>query len=119
MPKEEPEELGLIYRLILRLPKLSVESLPPVLQGTFWVIILPLFMIGQCYLDFYLLLAFPFPFNVIVVGGVVLAFIVAFYRVMLDRALNSLRMLFYPARLDKDAEQLVQEYIHLLKKKKK
>ena len=119
MSKKEPEQLGLIYRLILRLPKLSLESLPPVLQGTFWVIILPLVLIGQCYLNFYLLLAFRFPLNVLVVGGVVSIFLVAFYRVMLDRALNSLRMLFYPARLDKDAEQLVQEYIHLLKKKRK
>jgi len=117
--EDKPERLGVFYRIILRLPKLSLENLPAVMQGLFWVIILPIILIAECYLNFILLLTFPFPINLIVVAGVVLVFFVAVLRIMIERALNVLKMFLYPSRIDKDCEQLVQEYVSLLRKKKK
>jgi hypothetical protein len=119
MTEDETEKLGLIYRILLRFPKLSLENFPYVLQGLFWVIILPTFLLGEFFLNFYILLALPFPLNLVVAVGVDLLFIVAMLRVMLERALNAFKMLFYPSHMDKDVTQLVQEYISLIRKKRK
>jgi hypothetical protein len=119
MTEDETEKLGLIYKILLRFPKLSLENLPNVLQGLFWVIILPIFLLCEFFLNFYLLLALPFPLNLVLAVGVNLLLVVAMLRVMLERSLNAFKMLFYPHRMDKDVTQLVQEYISLLRKKRK
>jgi len=119
MIEDNDEEIGLVYRILLKFPKLSLERFPYVFQGLFWVVILPIFLICEFFLSFYLLLALPLPLNLIAVGGMVLLVSVAVFRIMLERALNAFKMLFYPSRVNKDVRELVQEYIFLLKKKRK
>jgi len=108
------DKLPWYYRLILKIPGVGlVENA----SGVFWGIIVPAFAMTDMWLSLYLFFALPFPINVIVVGIVPIAVLVIFIRVSLDRFINFWNLTVRRSHSEWNIEEMVQEYITLLKKK--
>ena len=107
-------KLPWFYKLILRIPGTDFLERS---GGIFWGIIVPIFLMLEVYLTFFLLLFFQFPINVFLVGIIPTAILIIFIRINLERFLNWWDSTFGKSRFEWDAEKIVQEYLSLLKKK--
>lgn len=115
--KIDEEKLPLIYRLILRLPKPTLDFLPEVSQGIFWAIIVPIFLILEFFLSVFLLVAFPFPTNILFTSIVPTIIFIIFLRTMLERSINSWNALM-ESGIVLNVEKAVRDYVDFLKKQK-
>jgi len=125
-------KLPLFYRLVLRLPMLSMDSLSDSLQGAVWAIILPASMFLIPALSLLLLVLFPFPVNAILVVIIPSVVFVIFLRVILERFINTWNAMVGPSEYTGmkptsttststskwDMDKLMNEYFDMLKKRK-
>lgn len=117
--EEKPKKLGLsvFYRLLLKLPKLSLESLPQTFHGVFYSIILPIFVFLNFLLTLAFLVFFPFPINLVLTCVVPVMVFLYFAKSMVERFIS-----WYQATFGKPMEWNVKkaadEYIALLEKQK-
>jgi ABC-type transport system involved in cytochrome bd biosynthesis fused ATPase/permease subunit len=115
----DESDLPWLYRLILRFPRLSLEDFPERLQGLFWVLILPAFVIGDVMVNFVFLFYVPFPYNYASVFAFTLILVMLMLRIFLERALNARRTIVREARFRWDVERSLQQYSELLEKQKR
>ncbi|MEM2507478.1 MAG: hypothetical protein QW670_03715 [Candidatus Bathyarchaeia archaeon] len=116
MSEENKFKIPLLYRVILKVPKLSIEGLPPEWQGIFWAIGLPLFIIGAFWFNFALLVLFEFPINYVLTGVVDLVILLFIARILIERRLRLEEALLREKGFNWDVDQFAREYIELLKK---
>jgi hypothetical protein len=117
--KKDVKGLPLIYKIILKFPKLSVESFSSELQGLFWAVGLPLFVIGVFFLNFALLVLLYFPFNYLAVGVINFMIVMFIARIYVERSLNLEKALLHERGFKWDIIKTTHEYSELLKKKEK
>ena len=113
------DELPLVYRLILKVPRIGLDNLSMEAGGLFWVLILPLFITGEFLANLLLLTCVPFPFNyvsVILFNSTIALFII---RVLVERTLNSERALLAQGHFEWKIEETFDSYLQSLKKKDK
>jgi len=113
--KSDEDKLPWIYRLILKLPKISVKSFSD-FQGIYWTIVLPLFLVGEFFLSLFLLTAIPFPTNFVVASVIPIAVFVVFVKVQLERFMNWWNLTFRSEPMEWDVKEATEEYIKLLEK---
>ncbi len=94
--REENIKIPLFYRIILKVPKLTLDSVTEneKFQGIFWAAILPSFLICDFLLNVLFIAVLSFPLNflsVIIFNGVIVLFIL---RILVERALNSEKAYF-------------------------
>jgi len=116
--KKDAEGLPLIYKIILKFPKLSVESFSPELQGLFWAICLPLFVVGVFFINLVLLVLLSFPFNYASAGVINIVIVMFIARIYVERSLNLEKALLHERGFKWDIIKTTQEYSELLKKRK-
>ena len=116
--KINENELPFIYRLILKLPKISLEYFPDVFHGIFWAIVIPVFLAIEIFLSLFLLISFTFPLNIILTGIIPLVIFVIFIKVMLERFINWWNAIFGKP-YTWNIEKAVDEYLTLLRKQNK
>jgi hypothetical protein len=123
MPNDKADadesDLPWFYRLVLRLPRLSLEDFPERLQGLFWVLILPVFVMVDFFVDFGLLGCLPFPYNFVSVVVFTSILVMFMLRIFLERALNTRRAIISEGRFRWDIERSFQQYSELLEKHKR
>ncbi|MGB9740993.1 hypothetical protein C0195_01175 [Candidatus Bathyarchaeota archaeon] len=107
-------KLPLFYRLILKVP--GVDFLVSSSSGIFWAIIVPIFLILEFFLNFMLLILFPFPINIFLASIIPVAILLVCVRISLERFINWWN-LNVGNNFKWDVEQSMQEYLTLLKKK--
>jgi hypothetical protein len=113
----DEKKLPWIYRLIMKIPKISLDSAPGWFHGIYWAILIPIFLAFEFLLSMLLLIFLPFPLNIVVVCIIPLAVLIFFVRIMLERDINWWRATF--AKPFKwDVEKATKEYISLLKKQR-
>jgi len=117
LSETEPDEVRLpwIYRIILKLPKIEVS---PELQGVYWAIVIPIFLVCEFFLSLFLLLVFQFPINLVMVSIIPVAIFVVFVKVQLERFVNWWNATFRSQLMKWDIEKTTEEYIKLLQKQK-
>lgn len=115
---KESDNLHFLYRIILKVPKLSIEGFSPELQGIFWVVGCPLFIIGVFFLNFVLLVLLPFPYNYAVDAFANLLIITFIARILVERRLRLEKALLNERGFKWDITKTAQEYVELLKKRK-
>jgi hypothetical protein len=113
------EELPLVYRLILKIPKISLDNLSMEVSGLFWVIILPIFVIGEFLINLLLLTCISFPFNyafVTIFNSTIALFII---RILVERTLNAEKALLAEGHFKWKIEETFNSYLESLKRKDK
>ncbi|UCB61056.1 MAG: hypothetical protein JSW72_03090 [Candidatus Bathyarchaeota archaeon] len=115
LKKIDKSELPLFYRLILRIPLPSLDSLPDAFQGFFWVIVAPVSVVTAFFLSALLLTTLPSPFNVAAVALVPSIFVLVFVRLSLERFIRGWDALIDTSTTEKDVEKLMNEYLEMLK----
>jgi len=116
--KINTRDMPLFYRLILKLPLPSLDFLPDVSHGIFWAVIMPIFVVLESYLGLFLLVAFSFPTNIVLVGvipGIILLF---FLRIQLERFIKWWNATVAQQGFKWNVEKTAIEYFDLLKIKK-
>ncbi len=112
----ETKDLPLFYRLILKVPGVSLlESA----SGVFWAIIVPLFFFLNFLVNLYLFVAFPFPVNAALIAVVPAVTFLVFLKIGLERFINFWNLNFVRSHLEWDVTEKAKEYVSLLKRQKK
>jgi hypothetical protein len=112
------KKLPIFYRLILKLPKPTLERFPQEFQGIFWAIIIPVFLACEFFLGFFLLISFSFPLNLVLTMIIPTIFFIVFVRVRLELDINFLDLIMGKRSYEWNVENAVNEYIDLLQKTK-
>lgn len=114
--KIEEEDLPFFYRLILKIPIISLNSSA---AGLFWAIICPIFIILSFFFDFIILLSFPFPINCIIAAVVPAIIFVLFLKVMLTRLINWWNNFVVSGYTQRKIDEVIDEYMALVNKRTK
>ncbi|MEM2703276.1 MAG: hypothetical protein QXR45_08955 [Candidatus Bathyarchaeia archaeon] len=114
---KENENMPLFYRVILKIPKLDLETISKSerFHGVFWAAILPSFILGDIFLNMLFLVILNFPFNVLSVIVVNTIFILLILRILIERALRTEKALLSQG-FDWNFEKSFRDYISLIQK---
>lgn len=115
----EDSEISLLYRIILRFPRLSIDGFSDRFQGFFWVLILPIFVISNTMATLLLMVCLPFPLNFISVIMLTSMIFMFMLRIFVERELNMRRAIVEEGRFRWNVETAMQEYAQLLQKRKR
>ena len=114
LSKVDASKFPILYRLILKIPFITrIEGA----SGIYWGLIVPLLLLLNMMLSLYVVFAFPFPINIILVGIIPLIVLVVFIRVSLKRFINFWNFRIASSQFTWDFDESVREYLTLLKKK--
>jgi len=114
LSKIDASKLPIPYRLVLKIPFITrIESA----SGIYWGLIVPILLFLNMMLSFYMLFAFPFPINIILVGISPLIVLVVFIRVSLERFITFWNYRVVRSHFTWDFDASMREYLTLLKKK--
>jgi len=111
--ESDKDKLPWFYRLILRLPKIEVHS---DLQGVYWAIVIPAFLIFEFFLSLFLLTNLSFPINLVTASVIPITVFVVFVKVQLERFMDWWNSTFRSEPMRWDVQKATEEYILLLKK---
>jgi hypothetical protein len=112
-------DLPLAYRLLLKVPVFSIDSLPAVFRGLFWAVVIPTFIATDRLLTFYFAGCFPLPVNLILASIVLIAILIAAARVSLERAINFRNSIAGDRTQKWDVTESIKEYRAMLSEKTK
>ena len=114
LKKVERDRLPWFYKLVLKIPGTDfLESS----GGIFWAIIVPIFVLLNVLLCWFLLLCFPFPINVIFTAVTPVAVSIIFIKISLQRFLTWWDSTLGKSHFEWNIEETMQEYLSLLKNK--
>jgi hypothetical protein len=82
------KDLPLVYRLLLKIPIVSLTWFPDIFQGLFWAIAVPVFLLFEIFLNIIFIGHFPFPLSVILIGLIPAIVFILVAKTMLERFLN-------------------------------
>lgn len=115
----EDSEIPLLYRIILRFPRLSIDGFSDRFQGLFWALILPIFVVSDTMATLLLMVCLPFPLNFISVVTLTSMILMFMLRIFVERELNMRRAIVEEGRFRWNVETAIQEYAQLLQKRKR
>jgi len=116
--KIDERKLPLIYRLILKLPKPSLDFLPEFSHGIYWAVIVPIFLTLESFMSLFLLVGFPFPLNLLLAGIIPTIIFILFLRISLERFINWWNANVAHSGFEWNVEKSAKEYLDFLEKKK-
>jgi len=119
LEKIDKSKLPLFYRLILKIPLPSLDSMSDTFQGLFWVIVAPVSVIASFFTSLLLLTNLPSPANIVAVVLVPSVFILAFLRVSTERFIQGWNALIDTSTKEEDVEKLMNEYLEILKEQER
>lgn len=119
LEKIDKSKLPLFYRLILKIPLPSLDSMSDTFQGLFWVIVAPVSVIATFFTSLLLLTCVPSPANIVAVVLVPSVFILAFLRVSTERFIQGWNGLIETSTKEGDVEKLMNEYLEILKEQER
>jgi hypothetical protein len=111
------DKLPFICRLILKVP--GAEFLENCSSGVFWAIVVPIFLILEFFLNFFIFFYFWFPLNVLLVSIIPITIFLIYLRISLERFINWWNSEVASKGFRWNFEERMQEYLAMLKKEKK
>jgi len=121
MSKDENERrqnVPLWCRVLLRIPQLNLDVFGERFQGIFWMIILPVFLICDFFMNLLVLTWLSFPFNLALLLFANLLIVLFLLRILVDRALQAQEAILNQGRFRWDIEGSFKEYLSILNEKK-
>jgi ABC-type transport system involved in cytochrome bd biosynthesis fused ATPase/permease subunit len=121
MSKDENERrqnVPLWCRVLLKIPQLDLGVFGERFQGIFWVIILPVFLICDFFMNLYVVMALSFPFNFAILLFANLVIVLFLLRILVDRTLQAQEAILNEGRFQWDVESSFKEYLSILNEKK-
>jgi hypothetical protein len=118
MSAGEKDELPWFYRFLLKIPFVRAATVFGEYEGVYWAIVLPLLMVMEFVVSFFLLLCLPFPVNIIATGIIPAFTLVIFIRVQLERFLNLVSTMTQTVR-KWDVAEAIDDYVRLLEVQKR
>jgi len=115
LEKIDESKLPFFYKLILKIPLPSLDSMSDTFQGLFWAIFAPVSVVAAFFTSLLLLTCLPSPFNIAAVLLVPSVFTLAFLRVHVERFIQGWNALIDTSTKEKDVEKLMNEYLEILK----
>jgi cellulose synthase/poly-beta-1,6-N-acetylglucosamine synthase-like glycosyltransferase len=110
------KKLPWFYRLVLKIPGTDfLESA----GGIFWDILMPIFLVLEFFLSFFLLMFFPFPINLALILIIPIVTFLVFVKITLERFINWWNAVFGKSGYEWNIDKTLQEYVNLLKKQRK
>jgi len=117
--KESYKNLPLIYRIILKFPKLSLESFSGEFQGFFWALIIPIALSMYAFVILAFMFYFPSPINIILATASTSFICILCLRILVEREIKSLKMHMEPSGFQWNVKESFVDYEKLLEKKEK
>jgi hypothetical protein len=114
----EKDKLPWFYRFLLKIPFVRAATVFGEYEGLYWALVLPLLLLMEFLLSFYLLLCFPFPVNIIATGVIPTLTLIIFIRVQLERFLSLVSTMTQTVR-KWDVAEVVEDYVRLLEAQKR
>jgi ABC-type transport system involved in cytochrome bd biosynthesis fused ATPase/permease subunit len=121
MSKDENERrqnVPLWCKVLLRIPQLNLDVFGERFQGIFWMIILPVFLICDFFMNLLVLTWLSFPFNLALLLFANLLIVLFLLRILVDRALQAQEAILNQGRFRWDIESSFKEYLSILNEKK-
>ena len=106
----EEEDLPILYRLLIKIPLKSLRSS----SGIFWALVCPILLLLNFFFDFFILVYFSFPINVILALAVPAVVFILFVRIILERFINWWNNFVVSGYVKRDVEEVLDEYITLI-----
>ena len=106
----EEEDLPILYRLLIKIPLKSLGSS----SGIFWALVCPILVFLNFFFDFFILVYFSFPINIILALAVPAVVFILFVRVILERFINWWNNFVVSGYVKRDLEKVLDEYITLI-----
>ena len=106
----EEKDLPILYRLLFKIPLKSLGSS----SGAFWALVCPILLLLNFFFDFFILVYFSFPINIILALAVPAVVFILFVRVMLERLINWWNNEAVTGYVKRDLEEVLDEYITLI-----
>jgi hypothetical protein len=98
-------------RIILKIPKLSLESFSDSFHGYWWILAPPVFITIEFYMNLLLLTCITFPFNIISFLSVNTIIALLFTRILVERTLCAERAILNEGCFHWDLERSLDEYL--------
>ena len=115
--KKKRDNLPLLFRIIMKFPKLSLEGFSGEFQGIFWAMVVPIFLTAYIFLVLVFIFYLPSPINIIAVTTTT-GFICALcLRILVERELKSLEMQTESSGFTWNVKESFKDYEKLIEKK--
>ncbi|RLI22572.1 hypothetical protein DRO54_00890 [Candidatus Bathyarchaeota archaeon] len=111
----EKKHLPLFYRLILKIPMLKITGS---FSGFFWTVICPIFILLNSFINFFILIYFKFPINVVLASLVPIFLLIILVKVTLKRLINWWNNFVVGGYTRRDVNEVLNEYMALINKEK-
>lgn len=109
------DDLPWYYRAILKIP--GGDYLANVSSGIFWAVVVPIFFFLYAFLNLTMLIAFPFPVNILLAGIFPTMVLIIFIRMSLFRFLLWWNESVVKTNLEWNVDKGVKEYLAIIRKK--
>ena len=109
--KDRRRDYPLWIRIILKVPKLSLEGFSDRFQGAFWISILPIFLVLFFYANLLLIACLSSPFNMILVAVLDSSIAALLIRILVERTLTSEEAMLNQEHFRWDLERSLNEYL--------
>lgn len=112
------DDLPLFYRLVLRLPLLSLDGFLDKYQGIFWAVVVPALLAVYFFTDMLLFVCLHFPFNWLSVTGLTSVVCLLIIRIYVERIVQARNALFQEFK-QRDIREVLNDYLGLCEKRNK
>jgi len=106
----EEKDLPILYRFLIKIPLKSLGSS----SGIFWALVCPILVFLNFFFDFFILVYFSFPINIILALVVPAVVFILFVRVILERFISWWNNFVVGGYVERDVEKVLDEYITLI-----
>ena len=106
----EEKDLPIPYRFLIKIPLKSLGSS----SGIFWALVCPILIFLNFFFDFFILVYFSFPINIILALVVPAVVFILFVRVVLERFINWWNNFVVSGYVKRDLGEVLDEYITLI-----
>jgi hypothetical protein len=115
---EHRQNMPLWCRILLRIPQLDLGVFGERFQGIFWIIVVPVFLFCDFFMNLYVIMALSFPVNFVILLFTNLVIALFLLRILVDRTLQAQEAILSEGRFQWDVESSFKEYLSILNKKK-
>ena len=119
MTKEKKRKRPLWLRIFLKVPEPNLRNFSDRFQGVFYLAILPALYVLSIFLNLYLIMGFPYPWNAVLFASFNSIILILLTRVLVGRSVESEEIFLKQGPLRCDFNQTLDEYVSLLDKRKK
>lgn len=110
------KRLPWFYRLVLKLPKPTLENSSNTMHGLFYGLVLPILMVVSVFVNVIAIAYLPTPVNLLVIGSIVGMVFLIFLRIQLERFINSLNAVAKKEPLEWNIDKSLRGYFKLIQK---